>query len=39
MASLVYDNQILTDEPDETKENSYVDHFFAKAWYERCTNI
>lgn len=30
MASLVYDNQILTDEPDETKENSYVDHFLLK---------
>lgn len=30
MASLVYDNQILTDEPDETKENSYVDHFLQK---------
>lgn len=30
MASLVYDNQILTDEPDETNENSYVDHFLRK---------
>ena len=30
MASLVYDNQILTDDPDETKENSYVDHFLLK---------
>ena len=30
MASLVYDNQILTNEPDETKENSYVDHFLRK---------
>ncbi len=30
MASLVYDNQILTDEPDETNENSYVDHFLLK---------
>ena len=30
MASLVYDNQILTDEPDETKENSYVDHLLRK---------
>lgn len=30
MASLVYENQVLTDEPDETNENSYVDHLLRK---------